>query len=608
MNSSNNDDTVAIKAQYVVERHEPKLVLDCVSESDKTKLTEESPPSKKHKNSKYNKKVLKGQNKSRGPTFRQDRESTLCPKLIDVNESAEELPVCGNDKCQFIHDVNTYLASKPSDIQEECYIFNTQGYCPRGATCRFGSSHLTSNGRNIKRSENVENCNTNFLSYDCQHSLRKRTYNFGKTEQVIKQYDEKKRPPDTSSAEPKSAEGEINEPVEKTTAKGEGDQLAENITAEVTENRLGATDDSDLIRLKPEEKKKITWKNKLVLSPLTTVGNLPFRRICKEFGADVTCGEMALASSLLQGMPQEWALVRRHKTEDVFGVQVCGNNPHVMTKCAQLLEEQTDIDFIDVNLGCPIDLIYREGSGSGLLRRTRVLESILTCMNNVTDIPLTVKTRTGISKDANVVHSLMPIFSRSKVSLISIHGRTREQRYTKSADWDYIEECAKLAGDVPVFGNGDILSYEDYNEKMEKYPHINGVLIARGALYKPWLFTEIKEQRHWDISSSERMDIIKKYVNYGLEHWGSDNKGVENTRRFLLEWLSFLHRYIPVGLLEHPPQKINQRPPHYVGRDDLETLFASPNCHDWIKISEMLLGPVPEGFHFLPKHKASSWK
>ena len=77
-----------------------------------------------------------GQNKSRGPTFRQDKESTLCPKLIDVDESAEELPACNNDKCTFIHDISAYLTLKQADIQEECYVFNTKGHCPRGATCR----------------------------------------------------------------------------------------------------------------------------------------------------------------------------------------------------------------------------------------------------------------------------------------------------------------------------------------------------------------------------------------------------------------------------------------------------------------------------------------
>lgn len=191
--------------------------------------------------------------------------------------------------------------------------------------------------------------------------------------------------------------------------------------------------------------------------------------------------------------------------------------------------------------------------------------------------------------------------------IFQLHGRSREQRYTKSADWEYIERCAGTVPGFPVFGNGDILSYTDYLTAREKAPHISGVMIGRGALIKPWIFQEIKEQRHIDISSAERFDMLKKYVNYGLEHFGSDIKGVENTRKFLLEWQSFLYRYVPYGVLERPPQKINERPDAYMGRDDLETLMASSQSSDWITLSEMLLGPVPDGFTFLPKHKANSY-
>jgi tRNA-dihydrouridine synthase 3 len=104
------------------------------------------------------------------------------------------------------------------------------------------------------------------------------------------------------------------------------------------------------------------------------------------------------------------------------------------------------------------------------------------------------------------------------------------------------------------------------------------------------------------------MELLRKYVRYGLEHWGSDAQGVERVRYFLLNWLSFLHRYVPVGLVERFPVKLHQRPPPYFGRDDLETLMASPKIDDWVKITELAgLGPAPQNFAFEPKHKANSY-
>ncbi|RXM28394.1 tRNA-dihydrouridine(47) synthase [NAD(P)(+)]-like [Acipenser ruthenus] len=109
--------------------------------------------------------------------------------------------------------------------------------------------------------------------------------------------------------------------------------------------------------------------------------------------------------------------------------------------------------------------------------------------------------------------------------------------------------------------------------------------LRKVALIKPWIFTEIKEQRHWDILSSERLDNLKDFTNFGLEHWGSDTLGVEKTRKFMFEWLSFLYRYILVGLLVRVPRRLNERPLFYLGRDYLESLMASHNVGDWIKIS-----------------------
>lgn len=138
-------------------------------------------------------------------------------------------------------------------------------------------------------------------------------------------------------------------------------------------------------------------------------------------------------------------------------------------------------------------------------------------------------------------------------------------------------------------------------------PHVSAVMIGRGALIKPWIFKEIKEQKPWNPNSNERYEIMRKYVNYGLEHWGSDNKGIENTRRFFLEWQSFLYRYVPYDLLLKPPQQMNQRPQKYRCRDEMETLMSSSSSQDWVKLSEMLLGPVPQGFTFVPKHKANAY-
>nr|CAG4713370.1 unnamed protein product [Naegleria fowleri] len=103
--------------------------------------------------------------------------------------------------------------------------------------------------------------------------------------------------------------------------------------------------------------------------------------------------------------------------------------------------------------------------------------------------------------------------------------------------------------------------------------------------------------------------MLKTFVKYGLDHYGADEIGISKTRRFLLEWLSFLCRYIPVGLLERLPIKLNERPLPYVGRNELETLMASSNCKDWIKLTELAgLPKVGDDFVFIPKHKSNSYE
>ncbi|KAG1929009.1 tRNA dihydrouridine synthase DusB [Pimephales promelas] len=552
-------------------------------EQKKIRLDSEAAPEEPDKR---DKKKMRGQNKSRPRMKPQSYEARrLCTSIIQERDTK----CFFGDKCRFLHDVSEYMRSKAEDLGEQCYLFNTFGKCQYGVTCRFAKAHTSADMKNVVNSDLYKpsaerEAVRNHLDKDLQRRLRKKQVSFSGAEAFLKTISRGKKPP------------EEEDPA--------GQETQESAVPPV--KTMGPITDADIIKLRQCEKKQVDFTDKLYLAPLTTCGNLPFRRVCKRFGADVTCGEMAMCTNLLQGQASEWALLKRHASEDLFGVQLEGCFPDTMTRCAELLNQNIDVDFVDINSGCPIDLVYKKGGGCGLMTRTTKFEQIVRGMNSVLDVPLTVKIRTGVQQNCNVAHKLIPEMKKWGVSLITLHGRSREQRYTKSADWDYIDTCSKLAAPVPLFGNGDILSYEDAMKARET--GVSGIMLARGALIKPWLFTEIKESRHWDISSSERLDILRDFSNYGLEHWGSDTQGVEKTRSFLLEWLSFLCRYIPVGLLERVPQKINERPPFYMGRDYMESLMASQHVGDWIQISEMLLGPVPKNFSFLPKHKANAYK
>jgi tRNA-dihydrouridine synthase 3 len=437
----------------------------------------------------------------------------------------------------------------------------------------------------------------------------------------------------------------------------------------------------------PSEKRRVYYGPETpILAPLTTQGNLPFRRLCIQSGAALTFSEMAMSIPLLQGQKPEWALLKAHHVETTpppfaargsvvqgydnikdlkFGAQICATAPWQAIKATEVLHQLCPhLRVIDLNGGCPIDMVYKAGGGSALLDNQAKLEKIIRGMNTVSgEIPITTKIRMGTMTDRPTAlklierltlggHESQEIgFPPCGVAAITLHGRSRQQRYTKLADWEYISECAALIertktqaavvtdtrreGDarhqangsysVPyMIGNGDCYSHVDYFEHLEK-AKVDSVMIARGALVKPWVFEEIERGQYLDKSASQRLDMIRDYVKYGLDSWGSDEMGVGLTRRFLLEWLSFAHRYVPIGLLDHLPPKLQDRPPAFKGRSDLETLLASENFKDWVKIryvslpnrpslladqrrSEMFLGPAHQNFKFEPKHKSNSYE
>ncbi|CAD2221741.1 Dihydrouridine synthase (Dus), putative [Angomonas deanei] len=368
------------------------------------------------------------------------------------------------------------------------------------------------------------------------------------------------------------------------------------------------SDDARRERVAAQQKRaKDIFQNKLILAPLTTVGNLPYRRVCKQLGADITVSEMALVYNLNRLQKQEWSLLRRHESEDIFGIQLAVAKEAEAIAFAKALEaSEFRYDFIDINCGCPVDRIVGFGCGCGLWERRGRLQEVVKGLSQYQSAPVTVKCRVGPDAEHPSLHKVVGEYESWGASAVTIHGRSRKQRYTKLANWEYTNECASLTS-LPVIGNGDIFAWEDVEHHRQSHPGITSFMVGRGALIKPWIFEEIKSGQTKDISSTERLDILKDFCKFGLAHWGADERGVMTTRRFLCEWLSFLHRYVPAGLLETLPQRMNDRPPFYSGRNDLETLMASDSVSDWIQISELLLGPVEEKFRFTPKHKSNAY-
>ncbi|KAG0251916.1 tRNA-dihydrouridine(47) synthase [NAD(P)(+)]-like protein [Actinomortierella ambigua] len=554
----------------------------------------------------------KGMTKDRKVTRHVNDAVELCLNIARGEECSY------GEKCRINHDVEKYLASKEKDLGERCVNFDLFGVCPYGYKCRFLDAHMTTTPerklvKDQEKRDRTEPTTLNILPHDMTIKLRKFDFDYSRSEKFLKEHLAEQAAANKSGKNDDDDDAEDN-----AAATGEKDNFEDRKIA-VPKPRLAqeemeevTQDDTPDVPLRACEKKKIDFRGKTYLAPLTTVGNLPFRRICKEYGVDITCGEMALAQNIVQGHKSELALLRRHASEDLFGVQITGNKVDVITKACDVINQTCDVDFVDLNMGCPIDQMFNSGCGSGLMGRMSKVKSILKGMQSVLDVPVTVKYRMAIYDKKPIGTNLTPRFHLYGAALGTLHGRSRQQRYTRLADWDYIQACTEVDRGtpgtddyMPLFGNGDIMGYTDYYEHLEKH-NVDGCMIGRGALIKPWIFEEIKSKRHWDISSNERFDMMKRFCDYGLEHWGSDTHGVNQTRRFLLEWQSFLYRYIPAGLLEVLPQKINERPPPFVGRDDLETLMASSNVQDWIKLSEMILGPAPAGFRFDPKHKANS--
>ncbi len=333
------------------------------------------------------------------------------------------------------------------------------------------------------------------------------------------------------------------------------------------------------------------FQDKVVLAPLTVGGNLPFRRLCVELGAQVTFGEMAVVRKLLGGSPSEFALLKSHPAEPFFGVQLADNKPDTLAEGARLAESR-GARFVDLNCGCPIHEITRRGLGASLLRKPSRLGRLVAAMAQAVKVPVTVKLRVGWREDEANVSQVARVCEESGASAISIHGRTREQRYSRAADWETVGRVAAERS-VPVIGNGDILTHYEARERMSR-SGVRSVMLARGALIKPWLFREIREGRTLLPTPEERFAMLWRFVELLREHFGTDERGRKRTLRFLPWHLNFFCRYLPLPeetyaeqAREHPllQSRLQGPPPD----SPLERLLGDARPETHLRFAEELL-------------------
>ncbi len=285
------------------------------------------------------------------------------------------------------------------------------------------------------------------------------------------------------------------------------------------------------------------FAGKLWLAPLTRGGHAAFRRLCVEFGAEVTVGEMAVVRKLLRDDTREFALLKSHPSEPFFGVQLADDRPERLGEGARIAE-QRGARFVDLNCGCPIQAITSRGMGASLLKKPSRLSRLVAAMRRAVSVPVTVKLRTGWSEGEQNVSVLAQACEEAGAAALTIHGRSREQRYSRAADWDLIGRVQAERG-IPVIGNGDLLTHYEARERAAR-SGVAGLMLARGALIKPWLFREIREQRTWLPSAAERVGVAFRLVELMREHFGADERGLRRSLPFLAWQLDFFCRYRPL--------------------------------------------------------------
>ena len=220
------------------------------------------------------------------------------------------------------------------------------------------------------------------------------------------------------------------------------------------------------------------------------VTDLPFRLLCKEQGAGLLCMEMVSAKAIQYNNKNTKALLEIHPEETPVSLQLFGSDPDVISEVAKSIEE-LPFAILDINMGCPVPKIVRNGEGSALMNQPKLVYEIVSKTVKAIQKPVTVKIRKGFDDTSINAVEIAKIIEDAGAAAVAVHGRTREQYYSGKADWDIIRQV-KEAVSIPVIGNGDVVSGESAIVMLEA-TGCDGVMIGRGAQGNPWIFSELLE-------------------------------------------------------------------------------------------------------------------
>lgn len=259
------------------------------------------------------------------------------------------------------------------------------------------------------------------------------------------------------------------------------------------------------------------------LAPMEGVTDRAFRRICKEYGADVLISEFISSDALSREVEKSIRKMAFQEDERPFGVQIFGSTEEALVSAARLAAAQQP-DFIDINWGCPVKKIVSKGAGSAILQDIPKMVRLTSAVVKAVDLPVTVKTRLGWDTSDKPIVEVAERLQDVGIQAIAIHGRTRAQQYGGEADWTLIGEVKRNPRmTIPVIGNGDIDSAEKAVTYRERYG-VDAVMIGRSAIGNPWIFRQIKALRDGktcpEPTFEERVDLVMRHLHENMRDKG----------------------------------------------------------------------------------------